>query len=264
MSTMGAMRHLAFVAAFVTLAGCGASQDHLTDEQIRTGQELAPADAAENEAATHTAEAGPAAEPILYKAVGNEPGWSLTVHPSRIDYVGNYGEVRFSEPTPAGFRRGPGKFATRRLAVEITEGPCNDGMSDLRYRHTVRILADGADFGGCGGGTLPTNSLADTSWTVTAVNGRATGGESFYIRFAENRIDAKFGCNAIGGTFSQNGDHVSAEPLFQTEMDCRGPSAGFESDGAAVLGSNMRLEATSGTDARLVSEAGSIDLRRAI
>ena len=46
----------------------------------------------------------------------NEPGWALTVDRQRIDYVGDYGETRVSEPTPPGFEPRPGSWSSGRLA----------------------------------------------------------------------------------------------------------------------------------------------------
>ena len=88
--------------------------------------------------------------------------------------------------------------------------------------------------------------------------------QGFLLTAARHAISAKFGCNSIGGPYSQNGDHIAAAELEQTLIGCPEPSAQFETQGLAILGSNMRVERIDGTRARLVSEAGSIDLRRSI
>lgn len=263
------MKNPAIVVLAFALTSCGAPPDRLTDQQVNAAKGPATGTPGDTDSAPASSVPVPGAprsgEKVLYKALGNEPGWALTVHSERIDYLGNYGEVRFSEPTPVGFHPGVGNFATRRLKVAIGPGPCSDGMSDLVYRHTVRILADNQPFSGCGGGTVAPNSVKNTSWTVVAINGRRTGGgANYYVQFAGNDIRAKFGCNSIGGTHRQNGDHISTENLAQTLMGCPEPAATFEREGIAILGSNMRFEATSGTNARFVSEAGTIDVERAI
>ena len=107
--------------------------------------------------------------------------------------------------------------------------------------------------------------LAGTNWTVLAINGRATpGGAGYFITFAGSEIAAQFGCNRISGGWRLNGDHLSTSDLMQTEMGCPEPAMTLERLGSAVLASNMRVERISGETMRLVSEAGSIDLRRAI
>jgi uncharacterized membrane protein len=207
----------------------------------------------------------PAADEILFRGVGNEPGWSLTVGRERMDYVGDYGETRISEPTPAGFAPSAGSWKSGQLAVTISPGPCSDGMSDLIYRLTVRLDAAGKSLAGCGGGTAPAATLAGTSWSVVAINGRTTPrGANYFIRFDESLVSAQFGCNGMSGAYSVNGDHLSVPSLDQTLIGCPEPAMRFESEGGAVLRSNARIERPDGRRMRLVSEVGSIDLELAI
>ena len=105
--------------------------------------------------------------------------------------------------------------------------------------------------------------LSETSWSVVAINDRPTPGPGYFINFANRRISARLGCNNISGTWRLNGDHLAASDLVQTEMGCPEPAMTFERLGSAVLGSNMRVERIDGAAMRLISEAGSIDLRRA-
>lgn len=246
------------------LGACGAPADRLTNEQAAARQSASIDAPPEIDIPPPTA--APAAAPSYsYKAVGTEPGWALTVTPATMRYEGDYGSVSIGEPTPANFRPAPGAYAGPRLKLTIAPGPCSDGMSDFTYRHTVRLVADGKTVTGCGGGTVAPASLADTRWIVTAINGRATpGGAGYFLAFIGAELSAKFGCNSIGGGYSLNGDHLSASRLIQTEMGCPEPAASFERLGSAVLSSNMRIERGGGETMRLVSEAGSIDLKRAI
>lgn len=202
---------------------------------------------------------------ILFRAVGNEPGWALTVGREQMDYAGDYGETRISEPTPPGFSPKAGTWRSGQLELTIAAGPCSDGMSDLIYRLTVRLKADGKTVNGCGGGTIPSASLAGTSWSVIAVNARRTPrDDDYYLRFDETGLSAKFGCNGMGGEYRLNGDHLAVPSLEQTLIGCPEPAARFEREGSAVLRSNMRVERADGRRMRLVSEAGSIDLDLAI
>jgi heat shock protein HslJ len=202
---------------------------------------------------------------VLFRAVGNEPGWGLTVDRQHMDYVGDYGETRISEPTPPDFEPRTGIWRSGRLDVTIAPGPCSDGMSDLVYRLTVSVNAAGNAVSGCGGGTIPSSTLAGTSWSVVSVNGRPTPrGDRYFIRFEEARLSAQFGCNGMGGDYSLNGDHLSVPSLEQTLMGCPEPAMRFENEGGAVLRSNVRVERPDGRRMRLVSEAGSIDLELAI
>jgi uncharacterized membrane protein len=257
------------LAAVLLTAGCGQPSDRLSDEEAATEQSPAVLDEGNRES---EAVAGPSdlpaaadAGPVLYKAVGTEPGWSLTVHAARMDYAGDYGEVNIAEPTPPDFRAAHGSYRSGKLQVTISPGPCSDGMSDLVYRQTVRVTADGRTVSGCGGGTIAASTLAGTNWSVVAVNGRPTpGGADYHVQFSDRTINAKFGCNGMGGQYQMNGDHLAVANLQQTLMGCPEPGASFEREASALLRSNIRVKTIGGERLRLVSEAGTIDLKRAI
>ena len=263
------MKRIAVLCAMLLAAGCGEPSDRLTDDEASVEQSPAVIDDSKAaseviEGETELPDAGDSGA-ILYKAVGTEPGWSLTVRRARMDYAGDYGEVNIAEPTPPNFRAAHGTYRSGKLQVTISAGPCSDGMSDLIYRQTVRVTAEGRTVSGCGGGTIAPNTLAGTSWSVVSVNGRpVSGGGDYYVQFSDKTLSAKFGCNAMGGAYSVNGDHLSVGNLQQTLMGCPEPAATFESEASALLRSNVRIEKIDGTRMRLVSEAGTIDLKRAI
>ena len=247
---------LALLAA--ALAGCGDPNEPTA--AVRNGPAAIPS-AIDGPVESPKAEVGP----VIYKAVGNEPGWALTIRRDTMAYLGDYGSVRISAPTPADFRPAAGRYSSGRLVLTISPGPCSDGMSDLVYRQTVGLVAAGKAVSGCGGGTIAPGKLADTRWTVVAINGRTTpGGQNYFFNFTVDDLSAKFGCNSFGGPYKLNGDHLAASDLHVTEMACGEPERTLERLGGAILSSNMRIERLSGTRIRLVSEAGSIDLSRAI
>lgn len=257
------------LAAVLLTAACGEPADRLSDEEAAAEQGPAALDEENLESETVTA---PSELPdqadsgsILYKAVGNEPGWSLTVRAARMDYAGDYGQVNIAEPTPPDFRATHGTFRSGKLRVTISPGPCSDGMSDLTYRQTVRVTADGRTVSGCGGGTIASNTMAGTSWAVTAVNGRPVpAGGDYHVQFSGNDLSAKFGCNTMSGQYRLNGDHLAMASLTQTEMACAEPAASFEREASVLLRSNVRVEKIGGERMRLVSEAGTVELRRSI
>lgn len=251
-----------FILGTLALAACGANDDRLTDEQAAAAQNIV----VDAPVAIDQPPPIPATPAVAaYRAVGTEPGWALTIKGATMTYEGDYGSVKISEPTPANFRPAPGSYSGKRLKLTISPGPCSDGMSDLIYRQTVRLVADGKTVEGCGGGTVAPDGLAGTSWTVTAISGRAMPrGPGYFVNFTGQQLSARFGCNSFGGDYRLNGDHLSANDLHVTEMACGEPAMTHERLGGAVLGSNMRIEREGGTTMRLVSEAGWIDLRRAI
>lgn len=136
------------------LAGCGAPADRLSDEDAEAQQNAAIDETIAIDVPQPTTVAPPALPAQRYKALGTEPGWALTVTPKTMRYEGDYGSVTIAEATPPAFRPVPGRYAGARLTVTIAPGPCNDGMSDRTYRHTVTLAADGTTVSGCGGGVL--------------------------------------------------------------------------------------------------------------
>jgi uncharacterized membrane protein len=100
----------------------------------------------------------PAAVPEdeTYRALGQEPGWTVTIAGERIDYVGDYGETRITvaRPDPRPTFNGR-RYETRRLTVDISYVRCNDAMSGHGYAHQVLVIADGREVRGCGGTRRP-------------------------------------------------------------------------------------------------------------
>ncbi|MES2903187.1 MAG: hypothetical protein V4696_03295 [Pseudomonadota bacterium] len=143
------------------LAGCGAPADRLTDEQAAAEQQANIEAPQQIEVPPQTNVAPPATPTPSYKALGTEPGWTLTVTPTSMSYEGDYGATIIAEPSPPRFRPVAGRYAGTRLVVTIAPGPCSDGMSDRTYRDTVTVSADGSIVSGCGGGVI-----ADTSETA--------------------------------------------------------------------------------------------------
>ena len=95
-----------------------------------------------------------------YQAVGNEPGWHLTIAGGRIDYVGDYRETKISVPRPEPRPSINGRrYYAGRLVVDITYTPCNDGMSGRGYEHRVMVTADGKTVRGCGGERMPQKDM---------------------------------------------------------------------------------------------------------
>jgi uncharacterized membrane protein len=90
--------------------------------------------------------------PATYKALGQEPGWALTIAGGQIDYQGNYGEkrIKVAAPEPKPISNGR-RYLTPRLTIEVVNKRCNDAMSGFGFEDTVKIVADGETYEGCGG-----------------------------------------------------------------------------------------------------------------
>ena len=107
----------------------------------------------------------------------------------------------------------------------------------------------------------PAGSVANTQWRVAAVNGRATPATGdFSMRFEQNRLGAKFGCNGMGADYVQRGNIIDAGPVIGTKMAC--PDMSYEIQGGAVLQRDMLATWNGPAMLRLSNGAGTIDLRR--
>ncbi len=92
---------------------------------------------------------------VTFRALGNEPSWSLEITPERLTMITDLGASRaefpYSQPSVAGQR------TTYRLRTEAHElvavverGGCTDSMSGEAFEATATVTFDGAMYYGCG------------------------------------------------------------------------------------------------------------------
>ena len=199
----------------------------------------------------------------VYRAVGTEPFWDLTIDERQMAFTDRGNEIHVVQPTPRVIVGIAGEiYQTPRLGVNIVHGQCSDGMSDGVYPDRVQVDVDGRRFNGCGGGAVAPTSLAGTNWRIAVVNGRPTPparGE-YYIRFEQNRVSARFGCNSMGGDYAQTANSLNLGHVLATQMACRDMS--FEAQGGAVLSRPMTMGWSGGDRLTLSNAAGRIELVR--
>ncbi|HVL78884.1 MAG TPA: META domain-containing protein [Sphingomicrobium sp.] len=197
-----------------------------------------------------------------YRALGQEPGWTLIIDDRELTFIGQDGnQVRQSltQPVPATAGR---TYRTQRIQATISQTGCTDTMSGQVYSDRVTVIVDGRRFEGCGGEPAAPSALAGTSWRVTSVNGRATPATGDYsLRFERDTIGARFGCNHMGGSYRQTGNMIHSWNISQTLIGCPEPSATFERQGSAILGQPMTM-AMAGDRMTLRNAAGALELRR--
>jgi heat shock protein HslJ len=211
--------------------------------------------------------------------VGNEPFWDLEIG-QNLTFTDRGNNVSVVQSTPQPINGTAGEiYRTQRLEVNITHTRCSDGMSDRSYPDAVNVYVDGRQYRGCGApisffsqvgetgrpnypapGVPGAMMLTGTNWRVTAINGRPTPPQNFYVNFMPDRIGAKFGCNSLGAGYSQTGSTLNAGAVMGTQMAC--PDMSFESQGSAVLAQPMTVSGV-GNHLTLSNRAGSIDLVRA-
>lgn len=215
-----------------------------------------------------------------YRAIGTEPFWDLTIG-DRMTFTDRGNNLTVSEVTPPRRNGVAGEmYQGRRLRVNVVHSRCSDGMSDRAYPDTVQAYVDGRLYKGCGAPASfflsvdergnprmtsslpgPETALERTRWRVVRINGRPVPRQGdYHIDFDSGRIAAKFGCNAIGGTYSQSGNTLDAGVLIATRMAC--PNMRFESEGSAIFDQVMTVAVTGRNRLTLSSNAGTIDLVR--
>ena len=98
--------------------------------------------------------APPPAQPAqIYRALGTEPFWSLTLDGREMVFTqANAPGVRVVQPQPRPIFGFAGEiYRSPRINVNIVHGKCSDGMSDRTYSDSVQLGVDGRSFEGCGG-----------------------------------------------------------------------------------------------------------------
>lgn len=207
----------------------------------------------------------PASSAGVYRALGTEPFWALTITPREMIFEEPNGPTRLVEPTPRPIIGIAGEiYQAGRIRVNIVHARCSDGMSDRIYPDKVQLGVGGASYQGCGGEAVAPTALAGTHWRVAAINQIATPlGEGYFMTFEGPKLSARFGCNAIGGDYRVEGDVLTSSGTVMTEMACPGPLWDFEAKGSAVLLQPMRMSWSGGDRLTLSNGAGSIELARA-
>ena len=217
--------------------------------------------------AAETPPQGPGEQAAAYMALGTEPGWTLEITPSQLNYDGDYGETKIMVPNPGATPSMNGRtYVTDRLSVVIKQAPCSDGMSDRRYSDTVRVVAGGKTLHGCGGKILPPDTLAGSNWSFTSIGGVAVAADRpTALQFDGARLSGSAGCNRFSGGYAVRDGTLKAGPLVATEMACPGAGMTQEADFFKLMAAPVRM--TFGDDGTLIltgSDGESAVLKRVI
>ncbi len=93
---------------------------------------------------------------VEFRAVGNEPGWSLEIQAGQsLLFVGDYGMRRVATPDPGVQQQGAirsyhARTESADLVVEITAGDCADTMSGEPFPSQVVVTLNNEVYHGCG------------------------------------------------------------------------------------------------------------------
>jgi putative lipoprotein len=170
---------------------------------------------------------------VEFRAVGQEPGWTLELDQGRwLRFIGDYGKTHVLTPAPDAVRDttlGTVTYTARTeahtLVMVAQETPCRDAMSGDRLSHTVTVRVDGRELRGCGK-PLPSGDLRNTYGKLTQLGGIAavvpSGQREAHLRFdSEGRqVNGTTGCNTLSGPVVLDKQRMRLGPLVTTRVAC--------------------------------------------
>jgi len=129
-------------------------------------------------------------------------------------------------------------------------------MAAVAYRITVAAM-----FSAICADVVQALPLDGTQWHVKAINSHVTPLKAdYHIAFKDSRMSARFGCNAISGSFRLSNGRVTVSQLVSTKMACGAPAGAFEEAAVGILHSPMKVEKSTKDRLRLSNRVGSMDL----
>jgi len=91
--------------------------------------------------------------PAIFRGVGQEPGWVLTVRADSVHFSGDYGQWTLTVSRSAVAVDSTAERMVYRadwLDVVIEADPCTDVMSGESFSHTVTVTLHDDTYRGCG------------------------------------------------------------------------------------------------------------------
>lgn len=194
------------------------------------------------------------AAPESFTAIGQEPGWTLTLTPDGTRLVSDYGQSRVSFETPPPVTLG-GETRydlSEDVTLIINDKPCQDVMSGAPYPKTVTIKRPQGDLMGCGGD--PAAQLTGPEWVVEDIGqGGVIDSSRATLNFGgDGRLAGRATCNSYSADYTLAGPELIIGPAMATKMACP----------EALMNQESRFfEALSGVDNFVIGEHGALILR---
>ncbi|CAN0490355.1 unnamed protein product, partial [Scytosiphon promiscuus] len=157
---------------------------------------------------------------IDFYAMGNEPSWAVDIDFEKGIKFHTMDGMEFNsthvnpiKAQDANVSRIAAETEAGSIIITITEGDCNDTMSENAFRNKVRVEVksskeeDYTTFEGCGN-YVPDYRLHDI-WVLEGLNGKTLKADDFpkkeLPRFElfvkEERLTGNAGCNTMNGSF---------------------------------------------------------------
>jgi heat shock protein HslJ/membrane-bound inhibitor of C-type lysozyme len=195
----------------------------------------------------------------IFRASGNEPGWTLVVDEAGLELTTRYGEQRFRASrvtidSSAGRSIYRAEADGQAVTVTVTDRLCTDTMSGMQRPLTVEVEMTGERLTGCGGEA--SSLLVGPEWAVVSLDGQAVEpGSAPSLEFdSDGNLFGKGSCNRYRGPFKLTGETLTMGPLATTMMACDPPLMDQEERFLALLAEVRGFEI--GTDGELTLRTG--------
>lgn len=205
-----------------------------------------------------------------FKAIGNEPGWTLDLGGGRMVLVTDQGATRAELPMPvavpiAGGRRYDARNDAHTLVVTILDRTCADTMTGMPRPATVEVSIDGRTLKGCGGD--PLSLVRGGVWFVDQLRGGPIVELSrVTLTFGANgRISGTGSCNTYSAGYLLSGEGVTITMPIASMRTCEAPYMAQEAEFLEILRGVNRFELKD--DGALVlhsADGGTIQARRQV
>lgn len=194
--------------------------------------------------------------PDPMRALGNEPGWSLTVSGGEFHFTTQDGQ---DVTGPITVSADGLNLTADDLNAELLPEVCRDAMSGMPFPLTVNVEHGGTTYFGCGG--EPASLLAG-DWVITEVAETAVT-LSASISFAADAVSGNSGCNRYNGGYQLTGEGLSFGDMAATRMACPEPQMKLEQSLFETLPTVSRFDISSEGDLILFAgDTAAIKARR--
>lgn len=168
-----------------------------------------------------------------FRAVGQEPGWLLTISDSlRLQWDYDAQRVTVAVPVPQTSAAGRTYAFVHRdtaFTIRATDTSCADAMSGHQYPSMVSVQIGDRVLKGCGG--HPAGMIRGAAWSIDSLDGKPiVPGSNVTIQFAEDgSVTGSAGCNRYRGSYVVRGTELTIGPVMSTKMACNSDVDGQES-----------------------------------
>jgi len=162
---------------------------------------------------------------LLFRAVGNEPGWRLDVTERALVLLTDYGDTRIVAPGPlveamGDLRHYRASTPDGEMSVTVADRVCVDTMSGMSHPAAVELSWQGQILRGCGGD--PVQLLLGEPWQVVEIDGRGVADpQRVTLGFGlEGRVAGMAACNRYSGGYALSGEGLQFSQMAGTKMAC--------------------------------------------